>query len=57
MNDRSTADFMERLYRDLRGGTGVAEALQGAKRSFGSARARYRDPTRWAPFALVRDPS
>jgi CHAT domain-containing protein len=57
VNDRSTADFMERFHRDFSKGLPAASALRNAKLEFlTSDKPGYRDPGRWAPFILVGAP-
>ncbi|HTG32138.1 MAG TPA: CHAT domain-containing protein [Thermoanaerobaculia bacterium] len=51
--DRSTADFMHDMYRNLP--TGKAEALRRAKLSMISTR-EFAEPYYWAPFILSGDP-
>ncbi len=50
VNDRSTADFMQLFYRNLRGGASKAGALQAATEEL---RRAYSHPFYWAPFMLV----
>jgi tetratricopeptide (TPR) repeat protein len=57
VGDRSTADFMEDLYRRLVGGTAPRAALRQAKLAFlASDTPALRHPSRWAAFVLVGDP-
>jgi CHAT domain-containing protein len=51
--DRSTADFMHDMYRNLP--TGKAEALRRAKLAMISSR-EFSEPYYWAPFILSGDP-
>lgn len=50
VNDRSTADFMTRFYRNLQNGQTKPSALQGAMLEL---RERYPHPYHWAPFTLI----
>jgi CHAT domain-containing protein len=52
INDRSTADVMERFYRHARS-MAPAEALARAQRDMRRAGGRETHPYYWAPFALV----
>ncbi len=57
VNDRSTADLMERFYRGLAAGRPPRAALREAKLALlRSERAADRHPSRWAPFILTGDP-
>lgn len=50
VNDRSTAEFMERFYRHLQAGSHKALAMRQAMREL---REKYHHPYFWAPFVLV----
>jgi CHAT domain-containing protein len=54
VDDRSTGEFMEVFYREIRAGRPPAEALRLVKLGFlRSERPLQRHPRRWAPFVLV----
>ena len=57
VGDRSTADFMQELYRGVRSGATVPASLRRAKLSFlESDRPGRAEIFHWAPFVLVGDP-
>jgi len=52
VEDASTAQIMEQLYRDLRLGRSPADALRNAKLGLLHSGTVYRRPFYWAPFML-----
>jgi CHAT domain-containing protein len=52
VNDQSTADLMEVLYRELAAGKPPAEALRAAKLTMIAKSGNLRKPYYWAPFQL-----
>jgi CHAT domain-containing protein len=50
VNDRSTADLMDVLYRELAAGRRPADALRSAKLALIESRGNLRKPYYWAPF-------
>jgi CHAT domain-containing protein len=52
VNDRSTADLMERLYGGLFRGLAPADALRSAKLKLVEAPGAYRKPYYWGPFQV-----
>jgi len=52
VNDQSTADLMDVLYRKLAEGQRPADALRGAKLTLIESRGNLRKPYYWAPFQL-----
>jgi CHAT domain-containing protein len=55
VEDRATAELMERFYRSLlAGGLGPAAALRSAQLAVAGKR-RWRDPYYWSPFVLQGD--
>jgi CHAT domain-containing protein len=52
VNDRSTADLMERLYGGLARGLAPADALRSAKLKLVEGRGAYRKPYYWGPFQV-----
>ena len=52
VNDRSTADLMERLYGELSRGQTPADALRSAKLKLVEAPGAYRKPYYWGPFQV-----
>ena len=57
VSDRSTAEFMELFYGELRRGRPVPDALRRTKLAFiHSDRPAQRQIFRWAPFVLIGDP-
>lgn len=55
VQDRSTADLMVNLYREIGRTQTKSEALRQAKLSL-IQQGRYADPYYWAPFVLTGDP-
>ena len=53
VNDRSTAELMREMYRQLRAGTPKREALRAAQLAIKDA---YGHPYYWAPFVLMGNP-
>jgi len=57
VSDRSTAEFMELFYAELRRGRSVPDALRRTKLAFiHSDRPAQRQIFRWAPFVLIGNP-
>jgi tetratricopeptide (TPR) repeat protein len=57
VDDRTTAEFMEAFYAELRADRPVSDALRRTRLLFiRSDRPALRQPYRWAPFVLVGDP-
>jgi CHAT domain-containing protein/predicted negative regulator of RcsB-dependent stress response len=52
VNDRSTADLMERLYGELSRGLAPADALRSAKLKLVEGPGAYRKPYYWGPFQV-----
>jgi CHAT domain-containing protein/Tfp pilus assembly protein PilF len=52
VDDRSTAQLMESMYRELSHGAPPAEALRKAKLELADSNASFRKPYYWAPFQL-----
>jgi CHAT domain-containing protein len=52
VNDRSTAEYMNEFYADLRAGAAPASAMRTAALA---VRSRYRHPYHWAAFAVLGD--
>jgi CHAT domain-containing protein len=52
VDDRSTPQLMERMYRELRGGASPAEALHRAKLELADSKTSFSKPYYWAPFQL-----
>ncbi|MGA7239781.1 MAG: CHAT domain-containing tetratricopeptide repeat protein [Bryobacteraceae bacterium] len=52
VDDRSTAQLMESMYRELRRGAPPAEALRQAKLELAGSSSSFRKPYYWAPFQL-----
>jgi CHAT domain-containing protein len=52
VNDQSTADLMDVLYRELAAGRRPADALRAAKLALIESRGNLRKPYYWAPFQL-----
>ena len=52
VNDQSTADLMDVLYRELAAGRRPADALRAAKLAMIESRGNLRKPYYWAPFQL-----
>jgi CHAT domain-containing protein len=52
VEDASTAQLMERMYRGLRAGQSPAEALRAAKLELLHSDTAYRKPFYWAPFVV-----
>jgi CHAT domain-containing protein len=52
VEDGSTAQMMEQIYREMRAGTAPAIALRSAKLSLLHSKTAYRKPFYWAPFVL-----
>jgi CHAT domain-containing protein len=52
VDDRSTAQLMESMYRELSHGTPPAEALHQAKLGLAGSNGSFRKPYYWAPFQL-----
>jgi CHAT domain-containing protein/predicted negative regulator of RcsB-dependent stress response len=52
VNDRSTADLMERLYGGLSHGLAPADALRAAKLKLVEGPGAYRKPYYWGPFQV-----
>ena len=52
VNDRSTASLMAELYKAIRAGEPVTEALRAAKLSFIIGGKNYAKPYYWAPFQV-----
>jgi CHAT domain-containing protein len=50
VDDRSTAQLMESMYRELRRGAPPAEALHRAKLELADSKTSFRKPYYWAPF-------
>jgi CHAT domain-containing protein len=51
-DDRSTAQLMDIMYRELQHGAPPAEALRSAKRALAASTNSFRKPYYWAPFEL-----
>jgi CHAT domain-containing protein len=52
VDDRSTAQLMESMYRELQRGARPAEALRQAKLALAGSSGSFRKPFYWAPFQL-----
>ena len=57
VEDASTSQLMEDLYRELRAGAPAAEALRRAKLKLLRSESAYRKPYYWAPFVLYHGAS
>ena len=55
VDDASTAELMERMYADLRGGVAPQQALRTAKLELLHSTGPYRKPYYWGPFQLITD--
>jgi CHAT domain-containing protein len=53
IDDRATAEFMKRFYRELREGTSPADALLSVRREWLLTEGPLSHPSRWAPFILL----
>ena len=56
VTDRSTADFMTDVYRELQAGRSAAEALHQVRKRWIEADSVTSHPAYWAPFVLLGDP-
>ncbi len=52
VSDRSTSELMARLYSEMNGSRGPAEALRAAKMALLKSGGAYQKPYYWAPFQL-----
>jgi CHAT domain-containing protein len=52
VDDRSTAQLMDRVYASIAGGASPADALRAAKLTFVRGGGAYAKPYYWAPFQL-----
>jgi CHAT domain-containing protein len=57
VTDRSTAQFMTDVYRELHEGRAAAEALRSVRKRWIEADTVTSHPAYWAPFILLGDPN
>lgn len=55
VDDRSTAELMDRMYSGLRRGQNPQQALRTAKLALCKSQGPFRKPYYWAPFQVITD--